>query len=55
MMNRTELRAALEAIDEKLVCLVDHLEALERRVAVLEARHGITSPADAESFPRWLQ
>jgi hypothetical protein len=54
-MNRTELRAALGAIDEDLVCLVDDLEALERRVAVLEARYGITSPADAESFQRWRQ
>jgi hypothetical protein len=54
-MDRAALRAALAAINPDLVCLVDALEALERRVAVLEARAGIAPPADAESLPRWLQ
>jgi hypothetical protein len=44
-MDRAKLRAKLAAIDPVLVFLIDALERLEARVAVLELRAGI-APAN---------
>jgi hypothetical protein len=43
-MDRAALRAALAAINPDLVILIDQLEMLEARVAVLELRAGIAPP-----------
>jgi hypothetical protein len=51
-MDRAALRAALAAINPQLVTLIDALEMLEARVAILELRAGIAPPPAAATLSR---